>query len=81
MKGLKPPKFRIPMALFATFAVGGCPPPCNCNSGMDCSGDIDNVVYVCELENPGCEPDKGYEGFCTEAFPEEDPGGSQTTPQ
>ena len=84
MKILTTRAFRIPMALvgFVMLSAGSCipPPPCNCNSGMDCSGDVNDVIYSCEF-GASCEADKGFEGLCVKAFADENPDdGTQTTP-
>lgn len=63
--------YRVGMILVGFVTLSACTPTCNCASSVDCSGDINDVIRVCEFGHT-CElGDKGEEGLCVEAFPDD----------
>ena len=72
MDGLILPKFHAIVVLSGCLLLGGCA-TCNCTATIDCFGDVEDRIYVCE--HGGCEPgDKGHTGLCV------DKTDSSTTP-
>ena len=76
MKSLMTRTSRVPMALLVTLAAGGCTPNCGCEIDFSCPDG-----RICDV-GANCKPDeeKGLLGLCVDPFPDEFPGGTQTTP-